>query len=98
MSRKPNTNSRGENFGLVTIDQVWKKGTYVSGFGLSEVRADICGKHMKRSEYGNTNSDYGWEIDHKKPVAKGGGDELENLQPLQWQNNRKKGDIYPWSC
>ncbi|MBN2777877.1 MAG: HNH endonuclease [Bacteroidales bacterium] len=36
-------------------------------------------------------------MDHIKPVAKGGGDDLSNLQPLQWQNNRKKGDDYPAS-
>ncbi len=53
---------------------------------------------MKRSEYGNTNSDHGWEVDHEKPVARGGSDDLSNLQPLQWDNNRKKSDAYPWSC
>jgi hypothetical protein len=33
-------------------------------------------------------------------VAKGGSDDLANLQPLQWQNNRTKGDTWPqgWSC
>ncbi len=44
-----------------------------------------------------TQNGNGWEIDHIKPVAKGGGDELSNLQPLQWQNNRKKGDDFPAS-
>ena len=24
--------------------------------------------------------------------SEGGGDQLENLQPLQWRNNRSKGD------
>ena len=61
-------------------------------------RWDICGMSMKYSEHGNTNSKHGWEIDHIKPIAKGGTDALSNLQPLQWENNRKKGDIYPWSC
>jgi hypothetical protein len=34
-----------------------------------------------------------------RPVAAGGGDELENLQPLQWENNRHKSDLWPqWAC
>jgi hypothetical protein len=27
-----------------------------------------------------------------KPVAKGGGDELDNLRPLHWENNLSKSD------
>ena len=53
---------------------------------------------MNFPEHGNRDSEYGWEIDHIEPVALGGGDELTNLQPLNWQNNVKKGDQYPWNC
>ena len=61
-------------------------------------RYDKCGSIMKYSDYGNTDSEYGWEIDHIIPTSKGGSDNLDNLQPLQWENNRKKGDTSPWSC
>ena len=50
---------------------------------------------MKYSEHGNTNSNNGWEIDHIKPSAKSGSDDLDNLQALQWENNHRKGDEYP---
>ncbi|MFN9492952.1 MAG: HNH endonuclease signature motif containing protein [Sphingobacteriales bacterium] len=54
---------------------------------------------IKRSDYGNTNSRYGWEVDHIKPVSKDGKDDLQNLQPLQWENNRYKSDNFPqWYC
>ena len=29
--------------------------------------------------------------DHKNPKDRGGSDQLKNLQPLQWEENREKG-------
>jgi 5-methylcytosine-specific restriction endonuclease McrA len=52
---------------------------------------------MQRDQHGKEGN-HGWEIDHINPTANGGSDDLSNLQPLWWKNNRRKSDTYPWSC
>jgi 5-methylcytosine-specific restriction endonuclease McrA len=98
MARKPNSDRNGNSFSEQTKLAVWNRGKTVPGRDPSKTRKDLCGAWIDWDKHGDTSEDgSGWEIDHIKPVAKGGGDELSNLQPLQWQNNRKKGDDYPAS-
>lgn len=94
--RKTGTNRSGEPFGPLVIAQVWDKGSVIPGYAPSEWRCDSYGNYIFRKDYGDTGARYGWEIDHIRPVSAGGADDLENLQPLQWQNNRAKGDKYPY--
>jgi 5-methylcytosine-specific restriction endonuclease McrA len=94
--RNPNTDRSGSRFDEHTKAAVWIKATVVSGTDPRIRRKDVCGAWIDWGQYGITNHHgNGWEIDHIRPVAKGGTDDLSNLQPLQWENNRTKGDDYP---
>jgi len=92
--RSRNTTRRGGSFDAATVIAVWQKANPVFGYDARYIRKDGCGAWIRYADYGTT-GEYGWEIDHHQPVAAGGGDEVSNLQPLHWQNNRHKGDNYP---
>ena len=74
---------------------IWEKGIVEPGFDPNLARKDACGAWMLRNQYANIDSDFGWEIDHVYPRALGGTTIEENLRPMQWKNNRSKGDDYP---
>lgn len=96
MARKPNTTTSGRPFDDATIAAVWRKAKEDPGYTI--YKKDVCGATINIYDYGKTDT-FGWEIDHIKPVSKGGNDDLENLQALHWENNRHKGDDHPdWSC
>ncbi len=93
MDRFPNTNVSGKAFDAAIIEAVWAKAEISRDH--PPLRIDAFGSLIWKEGYGNTASKLGWEIDHKLPVVLGGSDDLENLRPLQWENNRRKGDSYP---
>jgi 5-methylcytosine-specific restriction endonuclease McrA len=88
--RSRNTTRAGAPFDTATVAAVWRKASIITGSD-PEFRTDACGALIRRSEYGEL-GDHGWEIDHILPVSKNGPDQLFNLQPLHWLNNRAKGD------
>jgi hypothetical protein len=98
MPRGPNTTVHGRPFDRATILAVWNKLPLQPKFPDGSYKLDPCGTWIQWSAYGDTEAQYGWEVDHIVPVAKGGQDVLSNLQALFWLTNRQKGDSYPWSC
>lgn len=98
--RNRNTNNRGGAWTHAEVIAVWNKGRVIAGQDPRVRRKDVCGAWITFAQYGQTTSGgEGWEIDHIRPVVSGGYDSLDNLQPLQWENNRSKGDNWPnWGC
>jgi hypothetical protein len=90
MTRHRNTDSNGKPFKASVIQAVWQKAEVSKEF--PPLRVDRFGGLMFEHGYGSTGSKFGWEIDHSRAVDQGGGDDLQNLQPLQWSNNLIKAD------
>jgi len=98
MKRHFNTTQSDLPFAPETILKVWQKAYPIINYDPNKLRRDKCGRIIQFSKFGDRDSIHGWEIDHVVPIAKGGNDNLENLQPLHWQTNGHKGDRLDWKC
>ena len=94
--RKHNSDVNGHPYTDMTHEAVWAKANVDREYHPEEFRRDKYGALLKYAEFGNRESEYGWEIDHIKPVTLGGSDYLFNLQPLHWKHNAVKGDDPDW--
>ena len=74
------------------ILKVWQKAEIDEYNVPNDFRKDKCGAWIERTQYGNHDSAYGWEIYHIKPQSSVGLDELSNLCPMHWKNNACKED------
>lgn len=78
-----------------TIQRIWEKAIIVEGYNKDMYRQDFAGAWISREAHDDTDNLMGWEIDHIFPIAKGGDNHIDNLRPMNWRNNRSKGDDYP---
>ncbi len=69
------------------ILSVWQKGKEIPDYSPDMWRQDDYGNVIRFTDYGDRNSEYGWEIDHIVRVSDGGSDTLSNVRPLHWRAN-----------
>ena len=85
------------------IQNAWNRATVVEGYDKDRYRKDACGAWIIRNKYGDTDSLYGWEVDHIVPqsllrdkgFSEGVIDNSLNLRALQHENNASKSDDFP---
>ncbi|MDR1866715.1 MAG: hypothetical protein LBQ77_00430 [Treponema sp.] len=65
---------------------------WVAEFGDCDYAHDFSGAQIKKSEYGNEQSEFGWNIDHIQPIKKNGPDNISNSQITNIKVNVLKGD------
>ena len=73
------------------IEKSWEKAKKIRGEDSDQYRQDPYGNKIRKNSYGK-DTEMGWEVDHIKPKARGGSDATQNLQALQTEVNREKGD------
>ena len=78
----------------LTALHVWEKAKSIPGYDSDVWRKDFAGAWIRKDSYG-LKTEYGWEIDHLRPLSKGGDNNVDNLIALHWKNNKTKGADYP---
>lgn len=81
------------SFSTTKLNQIWEKGSKIKGKDPNLYRRDAFGNEMYWHSYGK-DSAMGWNVDHSKPISKGGTDHLNNLQPMNSSANKSKGNKY----
>jgi hypothetical protein len=81
------------SIGSISPSAVWSLGQVIPGYDPAVWRRDFEGYLIRRSDYGNTSSEFGWQIDHINPLAFGGPDHGSNVRPRHWRRNQSAGGI-----
>lgn len=66
-----------------TVAAVWEKARIIQGRDPTQWRMDQCGAWIRRDNYRQGGSEYGWKIENVSP---GGPDLLDNLQAFHMNN------------
>lgn len=66
-------------------------------FGDAQEAEDFAGRKIIKRAYAQSNSRYGWNIDHIQPLSEGGKDNDENKQIVHINTNTQKADRITFS-
>ncbi len=77
-----------EDFDSHIIMKIWRKGDVIFDINPDIIRRDFYGDWIKRDDYENPHSAYGWVIVHIKPESGNGNGEIKDLHPIHWKNSR----------
>ena len=75
-------------------DWCWQQCATINNENPDVYRTDELGNKIRYASYG-TNGEFGWHIDHRKPISKDGSDHRKNLRALHWRTNIVKSNKYP---
>ena len=92
MANNP-TGLLGSELDKLRVQAVWNKGREIPGYDRNVWRYDDDGNVIRRDEYGKTDSQHGWQIDHVIASAIGGMDVYGNLRPLHYKGNASRGGL-----
>ncbi|MBU4689787.1 HNH endonuclease [Mycoplasma zalophidermidis] len=65
-------------------------------YGTKTTVSDYAGRKIVKSAYNDRNSLYGWNIDHKIPLSKGGKTTYGNCCPINLRSNEIKANQSTW--
>lgn len=72
------------------IRLVWSKAPADKTKDPGTWRRDHFGRYIRKNDFGNRKSRFGWVIDFIIPAVFGGTNSIENLRPLNWQNKKRR--------
>ena len=64
--------------------EIWEKAEKIDGQPADEWRRTHDGKKIRKDDYADSESEYGWELEYIIPVSQGGTDDINNLRPCYW--------------
>lgn len=65
------------------VNEVWEKARVLPDCDPATWRQDACGAWIRREQFGDDESEYGWRIEKIAPEA---GAAVELLRPFHWRN------------